>query len=47
MNEIIKVEQLSKAYNGVSAIQNLNISVDRGTVFGLLGTNEECIYRQK
>ena len=39
MKEIIKVEQLSKAYNGLPAIQNLNISVERGTVFGLLGAN--------
>lgn len=39
MKEIIKVEQLSKAYNGLTAVQNLNISVERGTVFGLLGAN--------
>ena len=39
MEEIIKVEQLSKAYNGLPAIQNLNISVERGTVFGLIGAN--------
>lgn len=39
MKEIIKVEQLSKSYNGLPAIQNLNISVERGTVYGLLGAN--------
>lgn len=39
MNEIIKVEQLSKSYNGLPAVQNLNISIERGTIFGLLGAN--------
>lgn len=39
MDEVIKVRQLSKAYSGVPAIQNLNISVECGTVFGLLGAN--------
>lgn len=39
MEEIIKVEQLSKAYEGLLAVENVNISVKRGTVFGLLGAN--------
>ena len=47
MDEVIKARQLSKSYNGLSAVQELNLSVEHGTVFGLLGANEECIYRQK
>ncbi|WP_130808193.1 ABC transporter ATP-binding protein [Senegalia massiliensis] len=39
MEEIIKVKQLSKSYNGLIAIQNLDLSVQYGTVFGLLGAN--------
>lgn len=39
MEEVIKVRQLSKSYNGIPAVQNLNISVKGGTVFGLLGAN--------
>ena len=39
MEEIIKVSQLSKSYKGFKAIQNLDFSVKRGTVFGLLGAN--------
>lgn len=39
MKEIIKVKQLSKSYNGLIAIQNLDLSVQYGTVFGLLGAN--------
>lgn len=33
------VEGLSKSYNGVAAVQNLNIRVEKGEVFGLLGHN--------
>lgn len=39
MEEIIKVKQLSKSYGELIAVQNLNISVKTGTVFGLLGAN--------
>ena len=39
MVDIIKVKQLSKSYGELKAIQNLNLSVKQGTVFGLLGAN--------
>lgn len=39
MNEIISVKQLSKSYGGWSAVEDLNLSVMQGTIFGLLGAN--------
>lgn len=39
MQTVIKVEQLSKAYNGQPVLDRLCISVQAGTVFGLLGAN--------
>lgn len=39
MKETIKVEKLSKSYSHISAVENLNISVGRGEVYGLLGAN--------
>ncbi len=39
MNEVIRVKKLSKSYNGLVAVKNLNLSVEEGKVFGLLGSN--------
>ncbi len=39
MEEVIRAEGLSKSYNGRFAVENVSISVKRGTVFGLLGAN--------
>lgn len=39
METAIKVNQLSKSYAAVKAIKNIDISVCRGEVFGLLGAN--------
>lgn len=39
MNDLIKVEQLSKAYGELMAVKNLSFTVKRGSVFGLLGAN--------
>lgn len=39
MNQIISVKRHSKSYDGLSAVQDLNLSVMQGTVFGLLGAN--------
>ena len=39
MNEAIKVTQLTKTYNGVDVVKQLNLSVRQGSVFGLLGAN--------
>lgn len=39
MKEAIKVDQISKAYDGLPVVKNVSISVKKGTVFGLLGAN--------
>lgn len=39
MEEVIKVDQLSKTYDNLPAVDNISLSVKRGTVFGLLGAN--------
>lgn len=39
MQEIIKAEHLTKSYHHLTAVDNLSLSVPRGTVFGLLGAN--------
>ena len=39
MEAVIQVENLSKSYGQIKAVQNVNISVRRGEVFGLLGAN--------
>ena len=39
MNEAIFVQGLTKAYNGKTVVDHLDIAVHRGTVFGLLGPN--------
>ena len=39
MSKAIFVEGLSKAYGGKTVVDHLNLSVKRGTVFGLLGAN--------
>lgn len=36
---MIFVEELTKAYNGKTVVNHLNLSVKSGTVFGLLGAN--------
>lgn len=39
METTILVQNLSKSYGNMPAIQNVNISVNKGEVFGLLGAN--------
>ena len=39
MQEVIKVEQLTKSYGALRAVDGLSLSVERGMVFGLLGAN--------
>ncbi len=39
MQEIIQVKKLTKSYNKQLAVRNVSFSVNRGTVFGLLGAN--------
>lgn len=39
MQEVIKVDQLSKSYGGLTAVDNISLSVTRGMAFGLIGAN--------
>ncbi|HBG11852.1 MAG TPA: ABC transporter ATP-binding protein, partial [Clostridium sp.] len=39
METTIEVKELCKSYAQVKAIENINISIYRGEVFGLLGAN--------
>lgn len=39
MQEAIRVEQLSKSYGSLLAVDNISLSVNKGTVYGLLGAN--------
>ena len=39
MQTVINVEQLSKSYGNLLAVDKLSLSVKRGTVYGLLGAN--------
>ncbi|MCL2173141.1 MAG: ATP-binding cassette domain-containing protein [Nitrososphaerota archaeon] len=39
MSPVINTSQLTKAYNAFKAVDDLNISVDKGEIFGLLGPN--------
>lgn len=39
MQEVIKVELLTKSYNKLLAVDNISLSVNSGIVFGLLGAN--------
>ena len=39
MNEILKAEHLTKSYGGKTVLNDLNLSVKKGSVFGLLGAN--------
>ncbi len=39
MEEVIKVEHLSKSYGNLKAVDDFSFSVKRGKVFGLLGAN--------
>lgn len=39
MQTAIEVEQLSKSYGKLLAIDNISLSVERGTIYGLLGAN--------
>ncbi|PCJ39769.1 MAG: branched-chain amino acid ABC transporter [SAR86 cluster bacterium] len=38
-NDILKVENLSKAFGGLKAIQNLSFSVQQGELLGVIGPN--------
>jgi len=39
MDPLIKVEELTKKYNGFTAVDHINFEVEKGEVFGFLGPN--------
>ena len=39
MHSIIETHQLTKTYNSLKAVDSLDISVESGEIFGLLGPN--------
>jgi ABC-2 type transport system ATP-binding protein len=39
MQEVIRVENLTKSYKDVVAVDHINFSIKKGTCFGLLGPN--------
>ncbi len=39
MEKIIEVNNLSKKYNGLKAVDNISFSVNKGEIFGILGPN--------
>lgn len=39
MNEILKIERLSKYFGGVKAVHNFNLSLQEGKIHGLIGPN--------
>jgi ABC-2 type transport system ATP-binding protein len=39
LTKVIETNNLTRAYNGFKAVDNLNITVESGEIFGLLGPN--------
>jgi len=39
MNAIIKIENVSMSYGSVKAVDNVSLDVERGTIFGLVGSD--------
>ncbi|MGD9909688.1 MAG: ABC transporter ATP-binding protein [Candidatus Izemoplasmatales bacterium] len=39
MSEMVKLEYLNKDYSGFQALRNVNLSLDKGKIIGLLGPN--------
>ena len=39
MDKIIDIQNLVKQFNGLTAVNDISFSVDRGEFFGLLGPN--------
>jgi len=44
---IISVTGLKKSYKDIEVLKGIDFTLKRGSIFTLLGSNEECIYRQK
>jgi ABC-2 type transport system ATP-binding protein len=41
MNEILKIEGLFKNFGRKKVLQNFNMNIEKGEVYGLLGNNGE------
>lgn len=39
MDKVLELNQLTKKYGSLTAVNNLSFSVERGNVYGLLGPN--------
>ena len=39
MNSILKVNKVHKYFGGVKANENISLTVDQGTIVGLIGPN--------
>jgi len=39
MKNVIEVKELTKDYNGLTAVDHINFEVEEGEVFGFLGPN--------
>ena len=39
MSELLKCVNLTKQYNNVTALKNINLSIESGKIIGLLGPN--------
>ena len=39
MSELIRIENLTKTYNGLIALNNISLSIESGKIIGLLGPN--------
>lgn len=39
MTEIISIENLTKKFGGVSALENVNLSIEKGKIYGIIGRN--------
>ena len=38
-NTVLKVSDLNKSFSGITAAQNLNVSVKSGEIVGIIGAN--------
>ena len=39
MTETIKIDNLSKKFKNILAVKNINFTINKGTIIGLLGPN--------
>ena len=46
MDNSIIIKNVSKTINGQLILNEVSMNVKKGEIYGFLGANEECIYRQ-